>query len=241
MTCHLHPTTTPPTTRYQCTKFVGDASIPLADYQALLHDSCLRHELAHLKAAGADFSMWLYCPEVRVVSPVLCWRVIIACYITRAPDASNHSSAYRTLHRNECPTAVLETLLGVTCPLLICCDHAYKNFFNALLNSVAIRDQPGSLRAIMRQCLVEAHTALRNENELSMLNGHGDHQNSNAARFVLYNEEVLTYLENKAHADAIEYEVLLGQDDGVEFDVDGDAEFAERVEARALASPEVAS
>ena len=57
--------------------------------------------------------------------------------------------------------------------------------------------QPGSLRWIIRHCLLEVHTALGNANELSMLNGHGDHQNSNGARYVLYNEKALEWLEAK--------------------------------------------
>ena len=37
----------------------------------------------------------------------------------------------------------------------------------------------------------------------------GRGSNRHASKRVAYNEEVLTYLENKAHAGAIEYEALL--------------------------------
>ena len=49
----------PPRPRYQCSRFTNDKTIPLADYQALLHEHCLSHELGKLKAAGRDFSMFL--------------------------------------------------------------------------------------------------------------------------------------------------------------------------------------
>ena len=76
----------PPPPRYQCSRFTNDRTIPLADYQALLHEHCLSHELGKLKAAGRDFSMWLYCPEVHAArAAACCHRGNGVCYHEKYP------------------------------------------------------------------------------------------------------------------------------------------------------------
>ena len=96
-----------------------------------------------------------------------------------------------------------EVLLGTTCPLILCSDHAYKSFFNALLDSAELRGQPGSMRQVARRCVVQAHSELGNDAALKMLDGSGDRQCSNAARAVLYDELMLCLLEDKAEEAAI--------------------------------------
>jgi hypothetical protein len=69
-----------------------------------------------------------------------------------------------------------ESLFGTTCPLILCSDHAFKSFFNGLLDGAELRNQPGSPREEARHCLLLAHAALGNERELKMLAGSGDRQ-----------------------------------------------------------------